>query len=301
VAVAEELHFRRAAERLHIAQPAVSEQVRKLEVELGVRLFERTQRNVALTYAGAVFLDEARGVLRQAELARMLARGARDRASFRLRIGYVPAMLPASVPRALERLAAGISSLETSLQSGSSLKLIEAVCAERLDAAIVAMPVSAAGLRVTALGKQRALAALPVGHRQAVSPVIHLDQMAPERLVVLPREANRPFYDAVLAACRDAGIAPALVEMPDADLESALLAVASGAGMALLPEAVAERYAAPGVRFVPLAGDQPALTAAVVSRRDSAHMPTAAFLRALSRATRPRAPLTSQTSLAAAA
>src|SRR4051812_38048995 len=73
VAVAEELHFRRAAERLYVAQAAVSEQIRKLEAELGVRLFERTHRSVALTDAGAAMLDEARGVLRQAEHARAAA------------------------------------------------------------------------------------------------------------------------------------------------------------------------------------------------------------------------------------
>ena len=87
VAVAEELHFRRAAERLHIAQPAVSEQVRKLEEELGVRLLNRTQRRVELTDAGAALLREARRVLEQAEVARQAARTARDRATTCLRIG----------------------------------------------------------------------------------------------------------------------------------------------------------------------------------------------------------------------
>src|SRR3954462_5619775 len=83
VAVAEALHFRKAAERLHVAQPAVSEQVRKLEQELGVMLFNRTQRSVALTPAGMALLEEARHVLRHAEIAQQAARNAGDRASTR--------------------------------------------------------------------------------------------------------------------------------------------------------------------------------------------------------------------------
>src|SRR3954467_3597120 len=90
VAVAEELHFRRAAERLHVAQPAVSEQVRKLEQELGVQLFDRTQRSVSLTNAGAASLDGARRVLRQAHVATQAARRAHERTTMRLRIGYLP-------------------------------------------------------------------------------------------------------------------------------------------------------------------------------------------------------------------
>src|ERR1700704_4559581 len=101
VAVAEELHFRRAAERLHVAQPAVSEQIRKLEDELGVKLLNRTQRSVSLTDAGAAMLPEARLVLQQAEVATQAARSASARTTSRLRIGYVSASLPSSVPRAL--------------------------------------------------------------------------------------------------------------------------------------------------------------------------------------------------------
>src|SRR3954462_7607445 len=105
VAVAEELHFSRAAERLHVAQPAVSEQVRKLEEELGVRLLNRTKRTVSLTDAGAALLVEAHRVLQQAEMARLATRDVRNRLANRLRIGYTPASLPASVSKALQRLA----------------------------------------------------------------------------------------------------------------------------------------------------------------------------------------------------
>src|SRR3954464_2514453 len=104
VAVAEELHFRRAGERLYVAQPAVSEQIRKLEAELGVRLFDRTHRSVHLTEPGKALLAEARRVLRLAEAAQHAARNASERMRDRLRIGYVPDALPSSVPRALRHL-----------------------------------------------------------------------------------------------------------------------------------------------------------------------------------------------------
>src|SRR5918992_1577787 len=267
VAVGEELNISRAAERLHVAQPAVSEQIRKLERDLDVQLLDRTRRRIALTDAGAVFLDEARRVLEQAQIARMAARGAQEGALSRLRIGYAPASLQAIVPRALQRLASGMPCLASSVREGEALELIDAVRDERLDAAIVSLPAPTAGLRVTAIGEQRAVVALPVRHRHAVSGRLSLAQIAPERVVVLPRESNRGFYDAVIASCRDAGLTPTLVEMPDGHLERALLAVAAGAGMALLPSFVAERYIAPGVSFVPLRDDRPSVATAALTCR----------------------------------
>src|SRR3954451_6537641 len=105
VAVAEELHFRRAAERLHLAQPALSQQVRKLEMELGVELLHRTKRGVALTAAGSVFLDEARRLLRQADEAARSARNARTGAAGRLRLGHVADTVRAILPRAIAAFA----------------------------------------------------------------------------------------------------------------------------------------------------------------------------------------------------
>ena len=283
VAVAEELHFRRAAERLHVAQPAVSEQVRKLEDELGVRLFDRTQRSVALTDAGAALLPEAYRVLRQAEAARLAARSASDRPGRVLRIGYVPTALLASVPRILRRVVAGMPNLQATMEPGSGLELVNAVRAGELDVAVVSLPVPTAGVRVTPLAEQRAVAVFPVGHEHAVKPHVDLEQIAPERVVMLPRDVDRPFYDAVLATCCAAGVSPTLIEMPDGQVDRMLLAVAAGSGMAVLPECVAERYADAGVRFVPLNGESPGLTTAIVSPRHTEHLPTVAFLRAASR------------------
>jgi DNA-binding transcriptional LysR family regulator len=267
---------------MYVAQGAFSEQVRKLERELGVRLLDRDPRGVSLTFAGTALLPEARRALHQAEVAQLAARNARDHATSRLRIGYMPAALPTRVPRAVQRLATAMPLLETTLEPGSADELIEAIRGEWLDAAVVSLPASTPGLRLTSLGHQSAIAALPLSHEHAVNPEIRLEQIAPDRIVVLPREANRPLYDGILASCRAAGLSPSIVEIPDADVEQALLAVVSGAGPALLPESVAERYATPGIRFVPLRGDTATFATAIVTRRDTEHMPTVALLRAVS-------------------
>jgi DNA-binding transcriptional LysR family regulator len=201
----------------------------------------------------------------------------------------------------LRRLAAAIPSLQTTIEPGSGLDLVDAVRAGELDVAVVPLPVPTAGVRVTPLGEQRAVAVFPVGHQHAVKPHVALERIAPERIVVLPRDADRPLYDAVLAACCAAGISPTLSEMPDGQVDRILLAVASGAGMAMLPECVAERYAADaGVRFVALEGESPALTTGIVSPRHTEHLPTVALLRAASRTLDQRPQIASDRSLVAA-
>jgi DNA-binding transcriptional LysR family regulator len=284
VAVAEELHFRRAAERLHVAQPAVSEQIRKLEEELGVRLFDRTQRSVSMTDSGAALLDEARRVLHQADVAATAARNARDRATTRLRIGHLHDSMPSSVARAMQLLGANAPLVQVSLETGGAVRLIEEVRAQRLDAAVVGLPAPTSGLRATPAGSQGVVAALPVTHPQAVNPVVSIDRLAPERLILLPADTNPPFRNAVISICRDAGLSPTFVEVGEARVEHALLAVAAGAGMALLPESAAERHVAPGVRYVRLDRVEPAFDTVVVTDPDTENLATLEFLRAMSRA-----------------
>src|SRR4051794_10462305 len=189
VAVAEELHFRRAADRLHVAQPAISEQIRKLEQELGVRLFDRSQRSVSLTVAGGALLEEARHVLRHAEVAMQAARNAGEHATMRLRIGYLADSLPASVPRALRQLAVSAPRIQVDLETGPALRLIDELRAHRLDVVVTALPAPTNGLHSTLLGAQQPVIAMPATHPQAVAPAISLERLAPERVVVLPRAA----------------------------------------------------------------------------------------------------------------
>jgi len=287
VAVAEELHFRRAAERLHVAQPAVSEQIRKLEAELGVQLFNRTQRSVSLTPSGQAMLGEARRVLRQAEVASMAARNAADEAKSCLRIGYPSDSLPANVSRAMRMLTASSPRVQISLETGPAIGLIEAVRADQLDVAVVGLPAPTRGLRAAPAGHEGVVAALPVTHPLAIGAPVPIERLAPERLVSLPREANPAFHSAIMSMCRDAGLSPSILELAESRVDQALMTVATGAGMALLPESAAAHYAAPGVRFTPVQTPAPVMSSVVVTRPDSEELATAAFLRALSRADRP--------------
>jgi DNA-binding transcriptional LysR family regulator len=278
VAVAEELHFRRAAERLHIAQPAVSEQIRKLEAELGVRLLERTQRSVSLTDAGAAMLEEARRVLIQADAAQRAARDAHDRSVGRLRIGYLPDVLPAAVPRLLRRFSGMAPKVRMTLETGSARRLLEDVREQRIDIAVACLPAPVSGLRVVSIGHEGMVAALPSGHPCAGEAQVALSGLERTRLVQLTRTFNPAFYDSALAACSIAGIAPSLIEIAEPAVEQVLLAVASGAGVALLPASVEERFATSGVRFRPLAPPSPSCEVAIVARMD-ASTTADAFLR----------------------
>jgi DNA-binding transcriptional LysR family regulator len=278
VAVADELHFRRAAERLHVAQPAVSEQVRKLEVELGVRLFDRNHRSVSLTDAGTAMLDEARRVLVQADAAQRAARRADERAIGRLRIGYLPDALPVTVPRLLRRFAAKAPGIRVSLETGAARPLLESVRAGRIDVAVTCLPAPVSGLRVVTIGDEGTVAAVPEDHPCAHSAEIDLSWLERTALVQLSRAVNPAFYDGVLGACRAAGIAPMLIEIAEPAVEQVLLAVVAGAGVALLPASAESRFATAGIRFRPLASPAPACEVAVVARPD-AGTSCAAFLR----------------------
>src|SRR4029077_9215159 len=133
-------------------------------------------------------------------------------------------------------------------------RLVDDLRRGRLDAAITSLPAATNGLRSMPLGEQGAVAALPAMHPHAVEAEIAIERLAPERSVVLPCEANPAFRNAVVALCHAGGLAPAFIEVAEPRVEHALLAVVGGTGPAILPESVRERYATPGVRFVPLAG-----------------------------------------------
>jgi DNA-binding transcriptional LysR family regulator len=269
VAVAEELHFRRAAERLHLAQPALSQQIKKLETELGVDLFHRTRRGVALTRAGVVFLEEARRVLRMADEAARAAQGAASGRVGRLQVGLLADAVPASVPRAIVRFSTRFPGVEVNPETLSARRAIEDVRAGRIDVAVVALPAPIVGLKTTFLGQEGTVAAVADRHPLSGRASVPLDRLADQRLIMLPRPTNPAFYDGVIAACRDAGFTPTIVETTEPQIEHALLSVAGGAGIALVPASAADRYTTPGVRCLPLEPEGPFCEMALVTLAES--------------------------------
>ena len=139
----------------------------------------------------------------------------------------MPDVLPASIPRALQMLASEAPHVEVVLETGATHQLIESVRDERLDAVVVGLPAPAKGLHVTSLGEQSLVAAVPAGSPKAFEPELTLERLAPERLVMLPRDGNPALHDAVVALSREAGLSPVFVEAPEPRVEAVLLAVAA--------------------------------------------------------------------------
>ncbi|WP_369363498.1 LysR family transcriptional regulator [Streptomyces sp. CG4] len=202
VAVAEELHFGRAAERLHIVQSAVSQQIQRLERELGAELFDRSPRRVRLTGAGERLLPEARAVLAAAERAR-----AAVAAPAGLRLGTSTG-LGAHLDRVLAAFAERAPQVPVELVSLPAGERLARVAAGRLDAAFVRSAEPPAGVRVVPLWSDPLVAALPAAHRLAGRDEIDLADLAGLPLALAPRRVNPALVDLVVGACHAAGFEP---------------------------------------------------------------------------------------------
>lgn len=208
LAVAEELHFGRAAERLHIVQPAVSQQVRRLERELGVELFGRTTRSVSLTEAGQRFLPHARAVLAAAD------RAADSVTEFRTSRSLLRLGTSEGLGDRLDGLLAAFARLAPEAQ----LELVHAPTAQRLqrvrdgslDATIVRGDQPASGLDFTPLWTDEVWVALPASHPLAEAEVVAFADLAGLPARLSPPERNRPLYELVVSSCREAGFEPVL-------------------------------------------------------------------------------------------
>ncbi len=234
VAVAEELHFGRAAERLHIVQPALSKQVSALEQELGVQLLNRTKRRVSLTDAGEAFLGEAREVLRQSthaiETARRAARGEHGR----LEIGYVGPAIESILPGIVREYRDRYPDVKLDLHELTSLMQMRRLREGVLDVGFLRTRANDDELVFRSVFRESILLALPCGHPLAAREEVLLEQLADEPFVQIPRRREPATYDRLIAFCRNAGFSPNIVQEAER-VPSVLGLVASGVGVAFAP------------------------------------------------------------------
>lgn len=283
VAVAHEGHVTRAAAKLHIAQPPLSQQIRALEDEIGAALFVRQPRGMSLTDAGRTFLADAEAILaRVAEAAQRARRAARGETG-RIAVGFTTsAPFHPLVAQAIRAFRADRPDVAFVLEESSSDDLLAGLRAERLDLAFVRSAVAdAERLTIRPLLQEPMAVALPARHRLAAKALprkaLPLKALAGETFILYRRPDGRGLYDVILAACAAAGFSPHVgQEAPR--IVSTLNLVAAGLGVTIVPASLS-RLPLDGVVYRPLAG-RPALTVplALASRRDERSAATLAFI-----------------------
>jgi DNA-binding transcriptional LysR family regulator len=236
VVLAEELHFGRAARRLALTQPPLSISIRGLEEELGVRLFERTRRNVSLTHAGAIFLGEARAILERSERAVELTRAAYRGEVGRLTVGFLAATAYTLLPPVLRDFSSRYPAVSLDLRELGMPEQLEALRRADIDVGLL-RPVADAALDSEVILEEPMMVALPAGHRLARLARIPAKRLAEERFVLFRRVLGSVFRDLVVDFCARAGFEPR-VGQEASQTHAVMGLVSAGLGVALVPASV---------------------------------------------------------------
>jgi DNA-binding transcriptional LysR family regulator len=269
VAVAEEKHMTRAAERLGIQQPPLSMQIRALEQELDAQLFRRQPRGVELTEAGQAFLEQARNILDQVDRAVATTRRTARGEEGRVVVGFTSsAPFHPFVPRVLRAFRDAAPLVSVVLEESGSSELVQGLRNEEIDAAFIRSPVAnVVGLTVRPLLEEQMLVALPTGHIFARrssfsrSVLLPLSELANETFVLYKRPGGPGLYDTIIAACKSAGFSPRVgQEAPR--IISTLNLVAAGIGVSIVPASL-QRLQMDGIVYRKLE-DMPQLRAPLI-------------------------------------
>jgi DNA-binding transcriptional LysR family regulator len=288
VAVAEELHFGKAAERVGIAQPPLSNQIKALEREVGAELLARTKRSVALTAAGTAFLAEARRALAHAaQAARVAQRAARGEIG-RLAVGFVDSAVYGVFPRVLRHMRAKYPELNLVLLDMNSDEQLQALRANQLDVGLIRPPcANTAGLRLETIATEPLMVALPQDHRLAKQGQVALGELANEPFIFVPRRFGSGYYDHLMAVCARGGFSPHVVQEAKA-AQTMVSLVAGGLGVTLVPTSLINLQRR-GVAYRPLEPPAPTTDLAVIWRQGDESAALEVFLTAVRQMAAPRA------------
>lgn len=255
LAVVETLHFGRAAASLGISQPALSQQIRRLEADLGVSLFERTNRRVALTDGGRALIVGARRVLADIDRAEQQCRDAAEGAAGHLTMASVGAALNSLVPPIVASLRRRVPGIAIELQQMDTPVQLEALRDGRLDVGITRSARPSPGLEIRRLIEEPMVVVVPSDNPLAANAVVEPAQLRNESFILWPRSGSEAFHDQVIGVCQQAGFSPRVV-MEGADIETQLGLVSAGVGVSLQPASFAA-LGREGVSFLALPPDAP--------------------------------------------
>lgn len=255
VAVAEELHFGRAAKRLAMTQPPLTQAVQALERTLGVMLFERTRRSVALTPAGQALLDEAKRLLRSAEALPHAVQAAALGRAGRLRLGFVSSIAYGALPQWLRRFREAHPQVQLDLREATLDVQLAAFSSGDIDAGFVLHAPGAGppGFAAMVVESEAMWLALPEGHPAAVRKTLRTVDIADAPLVIFPRAVTPSLYDALLSNHRARGLTPHVAQEA-IQMQTIVNLVSAGIGVAWVPESVT-RLQRPGVVYRRVAGE----------------------------------------------
>ena len=237
VAIAEEMHFGRAAARLHVVQSAVSLTLKALEEEVGTLLVARSQRRVALTAAGEQYLAYARRVLATLDEGAAAARRAADGESGRLVLRFTALGAISVLPGAIARMQREHPGVELDLGQLGSAEQIEAIRARRCDLGFIVVIRGDPGLEQFRVVDEPLMAVLPTGHRLASRRRVHMRDLGDERRIILSRRSEPEIYAAYLATCAREGLSPGAALEVD-QIETMLAFVAAGVGISHAPGSI---------------------------------------------------------------
>jgi len=234
IAVAEELHFGRAAARLHMAQPPLSQQIRQLEEELGFQLFHRTKRSVQLTEAGAVFLAECQRIMQQLEqavqLGQQVSRGERGQ----LVIGFVSSAAYSVLPTLLQTFRAAAPEVSLELHELTTDQQVQWLRDRRMDVGLVRPPIDEPDFCLMPLFEEPLVVALPQPHPLAQQPVVSLQDLAGKPFILFPRPLAPGLYDQIISLCQQGGFSPTIVQEA-IQMQTIISLVAADMGLAIVP------------------------------------------------------------------
>ena len=284
IAVAEEMHFGRAAARLHLSPPPVSLAIKELESELGLRLFERTSRRIALTAAGQEVLRDARTVIARLESMRRHAKATASGVSGALSVGFISPAAYSFLPEVLRRFTAEHPGVRLSLHDSSTDRIVDDLESGGLDVGFtMALPDPHSSLTYNPTNRYELVLALPETHSLARMKRVPLERLSSERFLLFERHQGAHMFDVVVSACMSSGFSPRFFHARQQ--HTIVNLVAAAFGVALVPDCV-QVIRREGVVYRRLRGEHPRIETGIAWRTEDDSPTLRAFLQCVPRLAR---------------